>query len=172
MEKNLGSPTGRDPVGVSMFFFDVIEGRKVASMAKVKHGDKVRVHYKGTLKNGSEFDNSAGKDPIEFTVGEGRVIPGFEKAVVGMTAGESKTVTVPVDDAYGKSREELLLTVERNTIPPDLDPVVGDDLVLEQEDRQIHVRVIEVTEELVTLDANHPLVGEDLFFEIELVEVV
>ncbi len=141
-------------------------------MAEVKDGDKVKVHYKGTLKDGSEFDNSAGNDPIEFTVGEGRVIPGFEKAVVGMTAGESKTVTIPVDDAYGHSREELLLTVERDTIPPDLEPVVGDDLVLEQEDREIHVRVIEVNEEHVTLDANHPLVGEDLIFEIELVEVV
>jgi peptidylprolyl isomerase len=141
-------------------------------MAEVKQGDKVRVHYKGTLKDGSEFDSSTGNDPIEFTVGEGRVIPGFEKAVVGMTAGESKTVTIPVDEAYGQSRDEFIMTVERNTIPPDFDPVVGDDLVLEQEDREIHVRVIDVTEELVTLDANHPLVGEDLNFEIELVEVV
>ena len=141
-------------------------------MAQVKQGDTVRVHYKGTLKDGSEFDNSSGNDPIEFTVGEGRVIPGFEKAVVGMTAGESKAITIPVDEAYGQSSDELILTVERDTIPPDLDAVVGDDLVLEQEDREIHVRVIEVNEEHVTLDANHPLVGEDLIFEIELVEVV
>ena len=167
-----GSPAGSVPVGERASLFGAIATRKAVTMAPVKKGDTVKVHYKGTLKDGSRFDDSTDADPIEFTVGDGRVIPGFENAVIGMTAGESKTITIPVDEAYGESREELILTVERSAIPPDLNPAVDDDLVLEQEDRQIRVRVVEVTDEHVTLDANHPLAGEDLIFEIDLVEVV
>jgi peptidylprolyl isomerase len=139
-------------------------------MPKVKDGDAVKIHYTGSLKDGTEFDTSVGGDPIEFTVGEGKLIPGFEQAVVGMAAGEKKTFNIPFDEAYGPRRDELIVTVDRDQMPPDLNPVVGDDLVMEREDQQFRVRVLEVTDEHVTLDANHPLAGEDLSFEVELLE--
>lgn len=141
-------------------------------MAQVKKGDKVKAHYKGTLTDGTEFDNSTGKGPIEFEVGSGTLIQGFENAVVGMSPGEKKTFTVPVDEAYGPRRDELLLTVPKEQVPPDLNAAVGDALVLEREGQEIQVRVKEVTDTGVTLDANHPLAGEDLVFEIELVDIV
>lgn len=140
-------------------------------MAQVKQGDTVKIHYTGTLTDGTEFDSSIGRDPIEFKVGEGNLIPGFEREVVGMTAGDKKSITVGVDEAYGPRREELVVVVERNQMPPDLDPKIGDDLVVEQNEQQIRVRVTETTPEKVTLDANHPLAGEDLKFDIELVEI-
>jgi len=140
-------------------------------MAHVKDGDKVKAHYRGTLKDGTEFDNSSEKDPIEFEVGSGTLIPGFEKAVVGMAPGEKKTFTIPVDEAYGDRRDELLLTVPKDQVPPDLGANVGDDLVLERDEQEIHVKVIEVNDTGLTLDANHPLAGEDLIFEIELLEI-
>jgi peptidylprolyl isomerase len=139
-------------------------------MPKVKDGDAVKIHYTGSLKDGTEFDTSVGGDPIEFTVGEGKLIPGFEQAVVGMAAGEKKTFNIPFDEAYGPRRDELIVTVDRDQMPSDLNHVVGDDLVMEREDQQFRVRVLEVTDEHVTLDANHPLAGEDLSFEVELLE--
>jgi len=145
---------------------------KVARMAQVKQGDTVKIHYTGTLTDGTEFDSSIGRDPIEFKVGEGNLIPGFEREVVGMADGDKKSITVGVDEAYGPKREELVVVVERDQMPPDLDPKVGDDLVVEQNEQQIRVRVMETTPEVVTLDANHPLAGEDLKFDIELVEIV
>jgi peptidylprolyl isomerase len=141
-------------------------------MAQVKNGDKVKAHYKGILKDGTEFDNSEGKDPIEFEVGSGKLIAGFEKAVLGMEPGDKKTFTVPVDEAYGPRRDELLLTVPKEQVPPDLEPKVGDPLVLQREGREIQVRVQDVTDTGITLDANHPLAGQDLVFEIELLEIV
>lgn len=141
-------------------------------MAQVKQGDKVKAHYKGTLQDGTEFDNSAGKEPIEFEVGAGKLIPGFENAVVGMEPGESKTFTVPADDAYGSRRDDLLLTVPKEQVPPDLNPTVGDALVMERNGQKIQVRVENVSDADITLDANHPLAGEDLTFEIELLEIV
>jgi peptidylprolyl isomerase len=141
-------------------------------MAQVKKGDTVKAHYRGTLKDGTEFDNSAGGDPIEFEVGSGKLIPGFEKAVEGMAPGDKKTFTIPVADAYGPRRDELLLAVPSEQVPPDLKPSVGDDLVLERNGQEIRVRVTEVKDTGITLDANHPLAGEDLVFEIELVEIV
>jgi peptidylprolyl isomerase len=141
-------------------------------MAQVKEGDQVKVHYKGTLNDDSEFDSSEGGDPVEFTVGSGEVIPGFDKAVLGMSVGESRSFKIPVDEAYGPHREELVLTVERSLMPPDLNPGVGDGLVLEQDEQKMEVVVTDVNATHVTMDANHPLAGEELSFTIELVEIV
>ncbi len=141
-------------------------------MAKVKKGDKVRAHYRGTLDDGTEFDNSAGGDPIEFEVGSGALIPGFELAVVGMEAGEKKTLTLSVDEAYGPRREELLLTVPRDEVPADLDAAVGESLVLERNGQEIQVIVKSISDTGLTLDANHPLAGRDLVFEIEMIDIV
>lgn len=141
-------------------------------MAKVKKGDKVKAHYKGTLADGTEFDNSAGGDPIEFEVGSGSLIPGFESAVVGMECGEKRTFTVPADEAYGPRRDELLLTIPKDEVPPDLDAEVGDSLVLERNDQEIQVTVKNISDTGLTLDANDPLAGKDLVFEVEIVEIV
>lgn len=140
-------------------------------MAQVKNGDTVKVHYTGKLDDGTTFDTSSGRDPLEFKVGEGRVIPGFEKAIVGMGQGDTKTVTIPVDEAYGPRKDELQIVVNRTDLPAELDPKVGDELELSQGDREFVVRVIDANPTSVTLDANHPLAGEDLTFEIELVEI-
>ena len=149
-------------------------------MAQAKEGDKVKVHYTGKLEGGEVFDSSecaeqeCGCDsgPLEFTIGEGEVIPGFEKAVVGMSEGEAKTFTIPVEDAYGKRNEEMVVAVERSYVPTELTPEVGMRLEITQEDgREFPVVITEVTETHVTLDANHPLAGRDLTFDIKLVEI-
>jgi peptidylprolyl isomerase len=140
-------------------------------MAQVKEGDKVKVHYRGTLNNGEEFDSSTGRAPLEFEVGSGRVIPGFEKAVVGMSVGDSRDIKIPVEEAYGPRRDDLVLTVDRDTVPENINPGVGDGLVLEQGEQKMEVVVTEVTDEHVTMDGNHPLAGEELNFSIELVEI-
>lgn len=141
-------------------------------MAQAKQGDSVKVTYRGTLADGTEFDSSAGQPPLEFTIGKGEVIPGFEQAVIGMASGESKTLTIPAEQAYGPHREEMVAEVERSQIPAEIELVVGAQLEVSQE--QGHCYVVMVTalsEETVTLDANHPLAGQDLTFEIKLVEV-
>jgi peptidylprolyl isomerase len=138
-----------------------------------KPGDKVRVHYTGTLEDGTRFDSSEGRDPLEFQVGGGEVIPGFEKAVQGMKPGDDKEFVIPAEEAYGPHREEMVLTIDRNQVPPDISPEVGDELHLQTPDGQpVPVRVIDADEETVTLDANHPLAGETLKFEIRLEEIV
>lgn len=142
-------------------------------MAEAKKGDTVKVHYTGKLEDGSVFDSSDGRDPLEFTLGEGQVIPGFEAAVVGMNASDSKTTTISSDDAYGPHRKEMVAAVDRDQFPPDITPEVGQQLQMQRPDGQkIVVAVTEVSESSVTLDANHPLAGKDLTFEIELVEIV
>ena len=149
-------------------------------MAQAKEGDKVKVRYTGRLEGGEVFDSSECAEqecgceagPLEFTVGEGEVIPGFEKAVIGMSEGESKTFTIPVDDAYGQRNEEMVVAVERSHVPADMTPEVGMRLEVTQEDgREFPVVITEVTETHVTLDANHPLAGRDLTFDITLVEI-
>ena len=141
-------------------------------MAQAKKGDTVKVHYTGKLEDGTVFDTSIERDPLQFTIGEGQVIPGFEQAVVGMNPGESKTTKVPADKAYGPHRKEMVLAVDRNQFPVDLKPKIGQQLQSRQADgRTIRVTVTDVSESSVTLDANHPLAGKDLTFDIQLVEI-
>jgi len=137
------------------------------------HGDTVRVHYTGTLDDGTPFDSSEGREPLEFTLGGGQVIPGFDAGVTGMEPGETKTVRIPADEAYGPRRDEMMLQVSPDQFPEGMDPQVGQQLQLRQPDGQaVVVRVAEVSSEGVTLDANHPLAGEDLTFELTLAEIV
>jgi peptidylprolyl isomerase len=142
-------------------------------MAKAKNGDKVKVHYTGKFEDGEVFDSSIEREPIEFTIGKGQVIPGFEEAVEGMDPGESKTAIIPKEKAYGPHREEMVLEVERKRLPANLEPKVGQRLQMHQPDgRTIRVTVTNVSESKVILDANHPLAGKDLTFEIKLMEIV
>jgi len=141
-------------------------------MAEAKSGDAVKVHYTGTLDDGTVFDSSADRPPLELTLGEEQVIPGFEEALVGMAPGDSKTVTIPADQAYGAHDADLVMTFEREDFPEDLDPQVGQVLRMEQPGGQgIRVAVVEVSDTNVTLDANHPLAGKDLTFDVQLVEI-
>lgn len=142
-------------------------------MPQAKSGDKVRVHYTGRLDEGTQFDSSSGADPLEFELGAGQVIPGFEDAVTGMNPGDKVTVTIPADEAYGPHRDEMVLEAPRTEIPDELDPQVGQQLQLQHPSGQaIPVVVTEVTDETITLDGNHPLAGQDLTFDLELVEIV
>ena len=142
-------------------------------MAKAKNGDTVKIHYTGKLEDGTVFDTSSDREPIQFTIGSSQVIAGLEKAVVGMNLGESKTSKITADQAYGPHRKEMLIEVERNEIPDDINLEVGQHLQIPQQNRRsIIVKVADISEEKVTLDANHPLAGKDLTFDIELVEIV
>ncbi len=142
-------------------------------MATIKEGDTVKVHYTGKIADGTVFDSSKEREPLEFTIGEGKLIPGFEKAVVGMSVGDSNTVTIPSDEAYGEKRDDMVVDVEKTQIPEDISPEVGQQLQIQQKDGgAIPVVITDVTDENVKLDANHPLAGQDLTFEIEVVEVV
>jgi len=141
-------------------------------MAQAKRGDTVHIHYTGRLEDGTVFDTSKERDPLSFTLGEGQVIPGFEAAVSGMDEGESKTTTIPSDDAYGPRRDELELSMPRSRFPDGLDPEVGQQLQMKTDEGQVfQVTVTGTTDEAVELDANHPLAGRDLTFDIELVKV-
>lgn len=141
-------------------------------MANAKEGDTVKVHYKGLLKDGTVFDSSYEREPLEFRIGEHRVIPGFEKAVVGMEPGESKKETIEADSAYGERRDDMVISVGREQVPSNIEPEVGQRLQMSTPDgRQIPVVIAEVEEAHVKLDANHPLAGKDLTFELELVEI-
>ena len=141
-------------------------------MAEAKSGDKVKIHYTGTLADGMVFDSSTGRSPLEFTLGKGEVIPGFESAVIGMNPGDSKSTNIPADEAYGQRRDDLIMEVERKQIPEDLNPEVGQSLQLQRADgHELTVMVTEVGDTMITLDANHPLAGKDLTFAIELVEI-
>ncbi len=141
-------------------------------MAEAESGDTVKVHYKGTLDDGTVFDDSHDGEPIEFTIGDGELIPGFEEAVIGMTPEDSKEVEIPKDEAYGEHREDLVATIDRNELPDDMDVEEGQHLRMEGQNGQtMIVRVVELDEDTVTLDGNHPLAGEDLTFNIELLEI-
>lgn len=141
-------------------------------MSTAKQGDTVHVHYTGTLEDGSKFDSSEGRDPLSFTIGSGQVIPGFEEAVEGMEINEKKNVTIPVDKAYGQRNEELVLSVPRDQVPPDINPEVGQKLQMQGPGNQpVVVEVTAVEEDHIKLDANPPLAGKDLNFEIELVKI-
>jgi len=141
-------------------------------MQTVKNGDTVRVHYHGTLINGTTFDSSEGRDPLEFKVGAGMVIKGFDSGVLEMQVGDKKKLEIPVDQAYGPKNDELIMDFPKANIPPDLKPEIGMELQMSNAQGQVFpVKVAGVSSEFVTLDANHPLAGEDLIFEIELVEI-
>lgn len=141
-------------------------------MTQAKTGDKVKVNYTGKLVDGTEFDSSEGHDPLEFTIGQNEVISGFEEAVVGMSPGQSKTVTVAADQAYGPRQQELMVELDRKDVPSDLDLEIGCRLEVTQEEGDAFwVTVSGLSETAVTLDANHPLAGKDLVFEINLLEI-
>jgi peptidylprolyl isomerase len=141
-------------------------------MSQAKSGDTVKIHYTGTLDDGTEFDSSAGREPLEFALGGGQVIAGFDNAVDGMSVGENKTVTIPPGEAYGDRHEQLVQEVPKTSLPEDMQPEVGMQLQSQSPDGQIMNLVIaEVADESITVDANHPLAGQALTFAIELVEI-
>jgi peptidylprolyl isomerase len=142
-------------------------------MSKAKDGDTVKVHYKGTLEDGTVFDTTAGRDPIEFKIGGGEILPGFEQAVVGMASGEKRHAEIAAKDAYGPHQPDRVIEVGRDKFPDEIQPEVGQRLQMVRDGGEaLPVTVVEVGEESVTLDANHPLAGKDVTFEIELVEIV
>lgn len=140
---------------------------------QAKQGDRIRVHY--TLKdaNGKVIESSKESAPIEFTIGEGKVIPGFEKGITGMKQNESKTIAIPPEDAYGPRDEKKVFEFERKNAPGDFDPRVGDTVLMHRPDgKSIPVTILSITEKGFLMDANHPLAGKELTFELELVEIV
>jgi FKBP-type peptidyl-prolyl cis-trans isomerase 2 len=141
-------------------------------MAKAKVGDTVKVHYTGKLDDGTVFDTSVDREPLEFTLGQGTLIPGFEEAVVGMQADESKTTTISHENAYGPHRPEMIAEVDRSRFPDNIEPAVGQHLQMRNEEGHVMTVVVtEISETSVTLDANHPLAGKDLTFDITLVGI-
>jgi peptidylprolyl isomerase len=140
-------------------------------MPQAASGNIVRLHYTGTLDDGSVFDSSRGGEPLEFTVGTGQVIPGFDAAVLGMRVGETKTVTIPAADAYGPVRDEMLVTVTRKQFPPGMELAVGQRFQLGQGRSAVAATVREVQGDRVVLDGNHPLAGQALTFALEIVEI-
>ena len=144
----------------------------IFAMSTVNNNDTISLHYSGTLNNGEQFDSSEGREPLKFEVGAGQVIPGFDKAVLGMKKDEQKKFTIPAAEAYGEAKEELVYEVPKASIPAELNPSKGQRLVSNLEDgRQIPVTVSNVTEDTITLDANHPLAGQDLTFDIKIVDI-
>jgi peptidylprolyl isomerase len=142
-------------------------------MIEVKKGDTVSLHYMGKLPDGTVFDTSRQRHPLQFTIGNGQVITGFEQAVIGMKIGENKTAKIPMEQAYGPHRDDMVVTMERSKLPADLNPMVGQRLEITQVDNQTSlVTVTNVTETTLTLDANHPLAGKDLTFDIELLGIL
>jgi len=141
-------------------------------MSEVKTNDTVKVHYTGKLNNGDVFDSSLQREPLEFKVGAGSMIPGFENAVMGMKNDESKTVKIPSGEAYGALNKDLIFEVNNDRLPKELKPELGMELISKMEDgREMRLRIHEIHDDHVVLNANHPLAGEDLTFEIKVVEV-
>ena len=137
----------------------------------IEAGKTVKVHYKGTLEDGSVFDSSEGRDPIEFKIGSGVLLPGFENTVTEMEVDETRTVNIPCKDAYGDVNDEMVGEIPRTNLPDDIEPEVGMVLSMQSPDGEMPVRVIALDEENLTLDANHPLAGKDLTFELTLVKI-
>jgi len=139
---------------------------------QVKKGDKIKVHYHGKLDDGTTFDSSEGRDPLAFEVGSGMVIPGFDAGVTGMEKGEKKTIKIPSDEAYGPMLNEMVMEFPKERFPEDMKPEVGMSLNMSnQEGQSFPVVIKEVKDDVVVLDANHPLAGKDLTFDLELVEI-
>jgi peptidylprolyl isomerase len=138
-----------------------------------KQGDTVKVHYTGTLGDGTVFDSSREREPLEFTIGGGQLISGFEQTVIGMNPGESRNTRILAADAYGTYRDDLVLEVDRDRFPPDMKPEAGLQMEVRRPDGFTQmVMITETSESSVTLDANHPLAGQDLFFDIQLMEII
>ncbi|MBI3137517.1 MAG: peptidylprolyl isomerase [Sphingobacteriales bacterium] len=142
-------------------------------MSQVKSGDKIKVHYHGKLTSGETFDSSEGREPLEFEVGSGMVIKGFDDGVTGMTVGEKKTINIPFLDAYGPRNPDMVIEMPKERFPADMEIETGMPLVMSDgQGQQFQVTVVEIKETAVLLDANHPLAGQDLIFDLELVEIV
>lgn len=142
-------------------------------MAQVKSGDKVKVHYHGKLTSGETFDSSNGREPLEFEVGSGMVIKGFDDGVTGMTVGEKKTINIPYNEAYGPRNPEMVIEMPKERFPADMQLELGMPLVMSDgQGQQFQVTIVEIKDNSVMLDANHPLAGQDLIFDLELVEIV
>lgn len=142
-------------------------------MASAKTNDTVRIHYTGTLTDGTVFDSSNDREPFEFIIGQGMVIPGFENAVIGMSEGDEKTVSIPAEDAYGRYQDELVAVVARSQVPTEIELDIGTILQVRSPEGGIaRVVVKKITESEVTLDLNHPLAGQDLTFELKLVKIL
>ncbi len=142
-------------------------------MAEAKQGDTVQLHYMGKLQDGTIFDSSRERHPLQFTIGKGQVIAGFEQAVIGMKIGELKTAKIPMEQAYGPHRDDMVVTMDRSKLPAGVNPKIGQRLEITQIDNQTSlVTVTDVTETTLTLDANHPLAGKELTFDLELVGIV
>jgi FKBP-type peptidyl-prolyl cis-trans isomerase 2 len=141
-------------------------------MTQVKENNTVKVHYTGKLADGQVFDTSEGKEPLAFTLGQGSLIPGFEKGLIDMKLNEKKTINIAKDDAYGDPREDLIIEVPKSELPQEMTPEVGMGLVSRTpEGQEMNLMVVEVREETVVLDGNHPLAGRDLIFDLEVVEI-
>ena len=145
---------------------------KECSMSQVKENSTVKVNYTGKLSDGKIFDTSEGEAPIEFVLGQGRLIPGFEKGLIDMKLNEKKTITIAKEDAYGEVNENLIQEVAKTQLPQDMEPQVGMGLVsTSPEGQEINLMVVEVKEESIVVDGNHPLAGRDLIFDLEVVEI-
>lgn len=141
-------------------------------MTKIKDGNEVKVHYTGKLNDGTVFDSSDGREPLAFTIGKGMMIPGFEKGVMGMALNEEKTITLPPEEAYGEVREDMIAEVPNQQLPPEIKPEIGMELMSQTPDgQQLVVKIKEVKDESIVIDANHPLAGQELTFDIKVVEI-
>ena len=144
-------------------------------MAQAKAGDTVRVHYEGQLSDGTIFDSSLEREPIEFILGQDTVIPGFEQAVIGMEVGESKDVSIPPEDGFGEYSKDLVVNIEKSILPPDINPELGMQMEVSSEEEEETPRVFtiaDIAEDSITLDGNHPLAGAEIAFKIELLEIL
>ena len=141
-------------------------------MSKAKNGDTVKVYYTGRLDDNTIFDSSSAEDPLEFKLGDGTVMSAFEEVIVGMEAGDEKTITIPPDRAYGLVNQEYIFDISRSKLPQGVKPMIGDNLELRQaDDSKVIVKVLDVSEKRIKIDANHPLAGKQLIFEIRLVSI-
>lgn len=141
-------------------------------MSQVKENNTVKVHYTGKLTDGQVFDSSEGREPLEFTLGQGQMIPGFENGLIDMKLNEKKTIELSKEDAFGESRPELIQEVQKDQLPPEIKPEVGMGLVSKAPDGSEHnLTVIDVKDDSIVVDANHPLAGKDVVFDIEVVDI-
>ena len=141
-------------------------------MSQVKKNNTVKVHYVGKLSDGQVFDTSEGKEPLEFTLGQGKLIAGFEKGLIDMKINEKKTITISKEEAYGESREDLIQEVDKSQLPEDITPEVGMGLVSKSADgNEMNLLIVEVKETTIVIDGNHPLAGKELTFDLEVVDI-